>query len=326
MKFAHTLAILTLAAVSLPAHADEVKMPKVFAAYVTPLGEPWNGVLHRALLAARDAKEIQYTFKDRLAKAEELDSVLREQAKSADIIFADGYDHPKVVAKVAADFPKVAFVIAANREPRGPNISVFDGLLEEPTYLCGLIAGKMTKSNVVGIVAGKAEPTTNRNLNAFIQGAKEANERIKVKVTFIDAWYEPEKAAAAAKQQIEAGADVIFAERVGVAEAAKEKKVLLFGNIVDRHAAAPDLTITGPIWDLGPTVKHVVAAVKAGKYKAEDLRGLSSVASGGARLADWHGWDKKLPADVMKLVTEKESLLKKGEYKLKPNTERPKGD
>ena len=327
MKYTRVSAILFLLVITTSAAAaDEAKIPKVFAAFVSPLEEPWNGVIHKALLDARDAKEIQYTFKDRLTKAEDLEKVLREQAKSADVIFADGYDHPTVVDKVAADFPKVAFVLASNREPRAPNVSVFDGLLEEPAYLCGLIAGKMTKSNVIGIVAGKAEPTTNRNLNAFIHGAREANDRIKVKVTFIDAWYEPEKAAEAAKKQIEAGVDVIFAERAGVAEAAKDKKVLLFGNIVDRHAAAPDLTITGPIWDLGPTVKHVVARVKEGKYQAEDLRKLSSVAGGGARLADWHGWDKKLPAEVMKLVWEKEALLKKGEFNLKSDAERPKGD
>lgn len=315
-----------LAILSGPARADDAKLPRVFAAYVTPLEEPWNGVIHKALLDAKEAKQIHYTFADRLSKAEDLDRVLREQAKSADIIFADGYDHPAVVNKAAADFPKVAFVVGTPAAPREPNVSVFDSLLEEPAYLCGLIAGKMTKSNVIGIVAGKDEPTTNRSLNAFIQGSRDANERIKVKVGFTDTWYDPEKAAAAARKQIEAGADLIFAERVGVAMAARDKKVLLFGNLVDRHAAAPELTITGPIWDLGPTVKYVVARVKAGKYKSEDLRKLSSLASGGARLADWHGWDKKLPADVLKLVQEKQTAMMDGSFSVPKNTDRPKGD
>jgi basic membrane protein A len=320
------LAILTVASLLVPASAEDAKVPRVFAAYVTPVEEPWNGVIHKALLDAKEAKQIQYTFADRLAKATDLDKALREQAKTADIIFVDGYDHPKVVTKAAADFPKVAFIVGTDGAPREPNVSVFNSLLEEPSYLCGLIAGKMTKSNVVGIVAGKDEPATNGNLNAFIQGAREANERIKVKVAYIDSWYDPDKAAEEARKQMEAGADLIFAERVGVAAAAKGKKVLLFGNLVDRNAAAPDLTITGPIWDMGPAVKHVLTCVKESKYKPEDLRKLSNVASGGARLAPWHGWDKKLPADVMKLVQEKETLLKKGELKLKTNTERPKGD
>src|SRR5262249_1817828 len=135
---------------------QEKKRPlNVSAVYVTPLEEPWNMVIHKALLAAQEKEEIRYTWKDKIANAQDMERALREQAgKHADILIGDGYEHKAVIERVAAEFPRVAFVFNTPQKGKLQNLSLFDNLVEEPAYLCGLIAGKLTKSNTVGIVAG----------------------------------------------------------------------------------------------------------------------------------------------------------------------------
>lgn len=307
--------------------AAEPRVLSVFAVYVTPVEEPWNAVIHRALLAARDKGQVRYTWQDKV-KGEDLDKVVRGSfAKAApDIFVGDASEKLEVVQRLAADFQKVAFVVGASEGVRKPNLSIFDDTLQEPAYLCGLIAGKMTRSNVLGVVAGIAEPDSNRNIHAFIKGARDANAKVKVKVTFIDSWYDPPRARKAALAQIDAGADLLYAERDGVIEAAKDKKVLAFGNMIDQNSQAPDTVITGPVWNMTPVVQHVIAQVAAGKYEAQELRGFSTMAKGGTLLADWHGWDRKLPPEVVRLVKERQAAIKDGTFKVEVKADRPRGD
>lgn len=308
--------------------AEEKKPLTVLAAYATPLEEPWNDVIHSALLAARDKGTIRYTWQDKIGTGKPMGKALAEQIAKLkpDVIFGDAFNSEEEVARLAADHPKIAFVVGSNQMPKKPNLSTFDDLMAEPAYLCGLVAGKLTRSNVIGIVGGYDEPDSNRNINAFIDGAREANAKVKVKTAFINSWYDPAKARKLALEQIEAGADLLYAERVGVIEAAHDKKVLAFGNLVDRSKVAPETVITGPVWNMVPVVEHVIAQVAKGSYAAEDLRGFMTMAKGGARLADWHGWDKKLPADVLKLVQEKEAAIKGGNLKVQARTDKPKSD
>lgn len=307
---------------------DKTRVLTVTAAYATPLEEPWNGVVHAVLLAARDKGRIRYTWRDHIGTGKAMAKALSEQIDKSkpDIVFADAFGSEEEVNRLAADHPKIAFVVGSNQMARKPNLSTFDDLMAEPAYLCGLIAGKLTKSNVVGVVGGYAESDSNRNINAFIQGARDANAKVKAKVAFIESWYDPAKAGKAALAQIEFGADLLYAERAGVIEAARDKKVLAFGNLVDRHSVSPETVVTGPVWNLAPLVDHVIEQVASGKYAAQDLKEFMSLAKGGSRLADWHGWDKKLPPDVLKLVQEKEAAIKDGTFKVNVTAGKPKGD
>src|SRR5262245_11173267 len=327
------LILVVSASLWLPAtdgHAadKEPRVLTVVAAFATPLEEPWNGVIHSALLAARDQGKIRYTWRDKIGTGKAMATALNEliDKSKPDIIFGDAFNSDDEVRHLAADHPKLALAVGSNQPPRKPTLSTFDALMAEPAYLCGLIAGKLTRSNTVGVVGGYAESDSNRNINGFIQGAREANPKVKVKVSFIDSWYDPAKAGKAALEQIEAGADLLYAERVGVIEAARARKVLAFGNLVDRTKVAPETVITGPVWNMTPVVEHMIGQVASGKYAAEDLKTFMTMAKGGARLADWHGWDKKLPADVLKLVQEKEAAIKEGKFKVTASADKPKSD
>ena len=118
-----------------------------------------------------------------------------------------------------------------------------------------MLAGGLTQSNVIGVVGGLPVPEVNRIVNAFIAGAEAVNPDVDVKTTFINSWFDPAAAKEAALAQIDAGADVLFAERFGVIEAAAENGLYSFGNMSDQKELAPESVVSGPVWNMNPTVE-----------------------------------------------------------------------
>ena len=145
-----------------------------------------------------------------------------------------------------------------------PNFCVFDNWIHEPAYLAGMIAGGVTQSNVLGVVGGYPVPEVNRIVNAFIAGAQAANEEVDVKVTFLNSWFDPAAAKEAALAQVGSGADVLFAERFGVIEAAAENDLVAIGNMSDQKELAPGNVVTSVTWNMAPTVGYVIDQVIGG--------------------------------------------------------------
>ena len=300
----------------------------VFGAYATQIEEPWDGVIHSALQAEADAGRITYTFTDDIGYAGDMERVLRETAEqdAPDIIFGDAFGNEEAARAVAADYPEIAFVFGSGGGPAEPNFSVFDNWIHEPAYLAGMIAGGVTESNVLGVVGGYPVPEVNRIVNAFIAGAQETNEDVDVKVTFLNSWFDPAAAKEAALAQVGAGADVLFAERFGVIEAAQENDLVAIGNMSDQQELAPEHVATSVTWNMAPTVGYVIDQVIAGSYTAQDLKDFSMVGKGGAALApintDVVGG---IPDDLAALVTEREDQIKAGTFRVDINEATPPG-
>jgi basic membrane lipoprotein Med (substrate-binding protein (PBP1-ABC) superfamily) len=307
-----------------PTPAPEKKL-KVFGAYATPIEEPWDGVIHTALKAAQDAGKITYEYTENIGYSGDMERILREVAttKQPDIIFGDAFGNEEAVRRVAKDFPKIAFVFGSGGGPSEPNVSVFDNWIHEPAYLCGMLAAGMSKTHVVGIVAAMPIPEVDRLINAFIAGAKSIDPNTKILVNFINSFFDPAAAKEAALAQIDAKADVLYAERDGVIDAAKGKGLYVFGNMSDQNAQAPDLVLTGPVWNMGPTIDYVLNQVKDGAYTAQDLKDFSMASKGGATLAPFHGLDSKIPADLLKKVQDMQSQIQSGLFRVDVNEGQP---
>ncbi len=297
----------------------------VFGAFAAPVVEPWDGVIHAALNKAMDSGQIEYTFTENLGYAGDLERVLRETADQLkpDIIFGDAFGNEEAVRRVAADYPEIAFVFGSGLGPSDPNVSVFDNWIHEPAYLSGMLAGGLTKTGKIGVVGGYPVPEVNRLINAFTAGAKEVNPGAKVLVTFINSWFDPAAAKEAALAQIDSGADVLFAERFGVIEAAAENGLFAFGNMSDQNSLAPDFVVSGPVWNMDPTVAYVINQIQSGAYTAQDLKDFSMVGKGGASLAPFHGTESKLPADLVQKVKDKEQAIKDGLFRVDIDEQQP---
>jgi basic membrane lipoprotein Med (substrate-binding protein (PBP1-ABC) superfamily) len=252
---------------------------------------------------------------------------MREYAEQGyQLIMGDAFGAERIARRVARDYPDTAFVFGSGIGPADPNFGVFDNWIHEPAFLSGMIAGRMTKTNTVGVVGGMAIPEINRLSNAFCAGAKEVNDQVRCKFSFIGSFFDPPKAKEAAIAQIEAGVDVIYAERFGVVEAAQEKGVLAISNMSDQASLGPDTVITGPVWDMWPTVKHVVALVRAGVFTAQDFGGFSYMGKGGSYLAPYHEFEDKLPDDVKMMVSERQQEILDGTYRVDVDEGAPHSD
>jgi len=298
---------------------------KVFGAYATPIEEPWDGVIHQALNKAKDAGTIDYTYTENIGYSGDMERILREVAdqQKPDVIMGDAFGNEEAVRRVAKDYPSIAFVFGSGLGPADPNFSVFDNWIQEPAYLSGMLAAGMSTSGTVGVVGGYPVPEVNRLVNAFIAGAKSVNPNTKVLVTFINSWFDPAAAKEAALAQIDGGADVLYAERFGVVDAAKEKGLLAIGNMSDQNSLAPDTVITSPVWNMDPTVAYVIAQVKAGAYTSMDLKDFSMMAKGGATLAPFHNLETKIPADLLAKVTKMQSDINSGLFRVDVDEAQP---
>ncbi|MEN8235283.1 MAG: BMP family protein [Actinomycetota bacterium] len=301
---------------------------KVFGAFATQIEEPWDGVIHRALLAEEEDGAIEYDFTDDIGYSGDMERILTEvcEQEQPDVIFGDAFGNEDAVRRVAAAYPDIAFVFGSGGGPADPNFSVFDNWIHEPAYLAGMLAGGLTKTNVVGVIGGHPVPEVNRITNAFVAGAMATNEAVEAKVTFINSWFDPAAAKEAALAQIDAGADVLYAERFGVIEAAQEKGLLAFGNMSDQKDLAPESVVSSVVWDMAPTVAYVVNQVSAGAYTAQDLKDFSMLAKGGASLAPINadvtgGVDQAL----IDAVEAKEAEIKSGAFRVDINEAEPAG-
>jgi basic membrane protein A len=303
-----------------PLAAEKLKVAAIFS---TPIEEPWVNQIHVALQRAQKDLGIDYKWAENV-QSSDYQRVLRQFARDGyKLITGDAFAAEDVTRRVAKEFPDVAFVFGSGQGPAEPNFSVYDNWIHEPAYLSGLIAGKMSKSNVVGSVAAMDIPEVDRLVNAFCSGAKDANPKVKCKVTFIGSFFDPPKAKEAALAQIAAGVDAIYAERFGVIEAAKEKSIIAFSNMSDQSSLAPDTVITGPVWDMWPTIQAAIKQVQAGVYTAQDFGSFSLMAKGGATLAPFHDWDKKLPADVKEAVLGKQKDIVDGNFRVNVDENTP---
>jgi basic membrane lipoprotein Med (substrate-binding protein (PBP1-ABC) superfamily) len=298
---------------------EEAKTLSVFGAFATAIEEPWDGVIHSALQQAQADGRITYEFTDDIGYAGDMERVLREvsEQKKPDIIFGDAFGNEEAVRRVAADYPEIAFVFGSGGGPAEPNFSVFDNWIHEPAYLSGMLAGGLTQSNIIGVVGGFPVPEVNRIVNAFIAGATSVNPDVDVKTTFINSWFDPAAAKEAALAQVDAGADVLFAERFGVIEAAAENGLFAFGNMSDQKDLAPENVVSGPVWVMVPTVDYILSQVAGGTYTAQDLKDFSMVAKGGAMLAPINsGVTGGIPQELIDQVTAKENEIKSGLFRV----------
>ncbi|MFT3818766.1 MAG: BMP family protein [Rubrivivax sp.] len=324
----HTLAlplIALAAAASLPSIAFAQAKLKVAAIYTVPVEQQWVSRIDKALKAAVARGEIEYVFSENVSNAD-YERVMRQYAEGGHaLILGESFAVEAAARKVAKDYPKVAFLMGSSGKPQAPNFSVFDNYIQEPAYLSGMIAGGLSKSGKIGMVGGFPIPEVNRLMNAFMAGAKEVNPKVTFMVSFINSWFDPPKAKEAAFAMIDKGADVMYAERFGVSDAAKERKVLAIGNVIDTQDQYPDTVAASALWNMEPTVDAALKAVKAGQFKAEDYGKYSTMKYKGSELAPLRTFEKKLPAELAAKVKAREKDIADGKFSVKVDDGQPKG-
>lgn len=310
---------------SLPAFA-EGKALRIRGIFETPLEEPFVLQMHLALQRLAKEGGHEYQSSDGV-KASDYSRVLAQWCEDeVNLIVGDAYGSEQICRRVARDYPEVAFLMSSAVDPTDPNFATFYGQINEPAYLAGVLAAKMSKTGKVGVVSATSLPTTNALINAFRAGAKDAVPTIQFKLALIGSFFDPPKAKESTIAMAEQGVDVVYAERLGVIEAAAEKKILAIGNVADQSSLNPDVVVTSVVWDPYPIFKAAADAVAAGNFKAINYSGMENIAHGVNYLAPYGAFDAKIPEDVKALVMAKSKSIADGAFAVPYDESDPKSE
>ncbi|HIU64177.1 MAG TPA: BMP family ABC transporter substrate-binding protein [Candidatus Avacidaminococcus intestinavium] len=201
------------------------------------------------------------------ADAERVISQLAAQGNK--IIFTNSFGYMDPTINVAKKYPDVTFLHCSGYKT-APNVGTYFGRMYEARYLTGIVAGKQTKSNIIGYVAAFPIPEVVRGINAFTLGVRSVNPEAIVKVVWTNTWYNPAGEKQAGLTLIDFGADVIaqHQDTPGPQQAAEEKGVYGIGYDLDMSNAAPNASLTAAVWNWGPYYVDVIKQITAGTWKS----------------------------------------------------------
>jgi basic membrane lipoprotein Med (substrate-binding protein (PBP1-ABC) superfamily) len=314
---AATLSAL-MAASGIAQAQDDV--PKVAGIHASPVENAWNSVLHAALMEADAEGAIDYSFSEGVS-ATDYPRAMREYAEAGNVlIVGESYAVEREARQVAADYPDTAFLMGSSGEAAGDNFGVFGTWNWEAAYLAGMLAGRMTETGVVGSVGAIPIPEVNMLINGFGEGLARTNPEATHLVSFIGTFFDPPKAREAALAQIDAGADILFGERIGTADAAEERGIPAIGSLIDYSPRYPDTVFANAMWSFRPLLDAALADALAGESTGKNYTPLSLMADGGNDIS----YDASVPpAEAVAEMEEVRAAIKAGEFEVPRNFDEP---
>ena len=234
--------------------------------------------------------------------------------KGHNLVFTTSFGYMDATLEVAKRNKDVVFMHCSGYKT-AENVGNYFGRMYEPRYLSGLVAGKMTKANVIGYVAAFPIPEVIRGINAFTLGVRSVNPKAQVRVVWTQTWFDPGIERDAADSLLDVGADVLAMHQDAPAtlQAAEARGAYVIGYNSDMRSFAPNAFLTAPIWNWGPLYTRIAQEVHDGTWKSESI--WWGMREDLVRLAPLND---KIPAEVRQLVEEKAAAIKSG--KLHPFT------
>ncbi len=296
------------------AHSQPQPAPplKIGFVYVTPLTEAGWVRQHdegrKAVEAALGAR-VKTTYVENVAEGADAERVIRDLAQQGHrLIFTPSFGYMEPTLKVARDFPEVKFESITGYKT-APNVATANARYYEGRYLAGVAAGRMTKSNVAGYVAGFPIPEVLQGINAFTLGMRSVNPKATVRVVWLDEWFDPPKERDAAMTLFNQSVDVIafHTGSTAVMAAAQERGKLAIAYHSDMRKIAPDAQVVAVTHQWGGYYTQRARAVLDGSWKSANLWG--GVKEGMIRVGDF---GTKVPQAVQQEVLARQQDIAAG--------------
>jgi len=308
-KFALLLLALMLAMPQL-APAEEKKIKTGFI-YVGPVGDAgWTYAHDEGRKAMETLPFVEpSTYIESVPEGAESARVITGLVrKGHNLIFTTSFGYMDATLDVARRNKDVVFMHCSGYKS-AENVGNYFGRMYEPRYLSGIVAGKMTKANVIGYVAAFPIPEVIRGINAFTLGVQSVNPKAQVRVVWTQTWFDPGIERDAADSLLDVGADVLAMHQDAPAtlQAAEARNAFVIGYNSDMRDFAPNAFLTAPVWHWGPLYSKIAQEVKDGTWKSESIWwGMKQDLVQLAPISD------RVPADVKALVEEKTAAIKAG--------------
>ena len=287
---------------------------KIGFVYVSPIGDAGWTFQHdtgRKEMEKALGARVTSKYIESVPEGADAERVIRELAQSGhQLIFTTSFGYMNPTIKVAGTFPKTQFEHATGYKS-AKNVGIYNARFYEGRYLAGIVAGKMTKSNVAGYVAAFPIPEVVMGINAFARGMRSVNPKAEVKVVWVNSWFDPGKERQAADTLISQGADVVthHTDSTAAVQAAEAKKVYAVGYHSDMSKYGPNAQLTAVTHQWGDYYTKTAQSALDGKWKPGSVWG--GIKEGMIKLAPFN---KAVPKDVQDQVMKVEADIKAGKF------------
>ncbi len=298
-----------------PAAAAKAEPLKIAFAYVGPVGDGGWTFAHdngRKAVEKEFGDKVVTSFVEKVPESADAERVIRDMAGQGNkLIFGTTFGYMEPMLKVAADMKDVKFEHATGYKS-ADNMRTYDSRTYEGAYMAGVVAGKMTKTNTLGVVASIPIPEVIRNINSFTLGAQSVNPKIKTKVVWVNDWFNPPKETEAATALINGGADVLMqnTDSSAVLQTAEKLGKRAFGWDSDMTAYGPKAHLGSAVINWGPYYIKAVRDALEGKWTGNQAAwwGVKDGA------IDFVSVAADVPEDTKKKLDEVKAGLKDGSF------------
>ena len=289
---------------------------KIAFAYVGPVGDGGWTFAHdngRKAVEKEFGDKVVTSFVENVPESADAERVIRDMATQGNkLIFGTTFGYMEPMMKVAAEHKDVKFEHATGYKT-AENLRTYDSRTYEGAYMAGVIAGKMTKTNVLGVVGSVPIPEVVRNINSFTLGAQSVNPKVKTKVVWVNKWFDPPKETEAATSLINGGADVLMqnTDSPAVLKTAEQKGKRAFGWDSDMTAYGPKAHLGSAIINWAPYYTKAVRDALENKWSTgQAWWGVKEGAIDMVSIA------ADVPEDTKKRVEEIKAGLKDGSFSI----------
>jgi basic membrane protein A len=257
-----------------PDAAPKAAPLKIAFAYVGPVGDAgWTFAHDKARKAVEAAfgGKVVTSFVENVPEAADAERVLRDMvAQGNQLIFGTTFGYMEPMLKVAADSKDVKFEHATGYKTAA-NLRTYDSRTYEGAYMAGVVAGGMTRSHVLGVVASIPIPEVIRNIDSFTLGAQSVDPKVETRVVWINKWFDPPREAEGAQALLNDGADVLMqnTDSSAVLQTAEKAGKLAFGWDSDMTKYGPHAHLGSAVIDWSPYYKKAVQDVLDGTWKTD---------------------------------------------------------
>ncbi|MFQ5912841.1 MAG: BMP family ABC transporter substrate-binding protein [Nitrospinota bacterium] len=288
-----------------------IKKVKVALVLPGPVGDAgWNLAHLRALKALNKALPyVETHYTDSVPEGAEAERVFATYArKGYHVIIAGSFGYMDPALNMAKKFPKVVMMHCCGYKT-APNMATYYVRDFEVGYLAGILAGRMTKKNIIGFVGSHPIPNIVLNINAFAIGVRSVNPKAKVHLVWIQSWYNPAKEREAAESVLDVGADVVaqYVDSPAVQQVAEKRGAYSIGIYSDMSAFAPKAHLTSQVWNWGAIFNDVVKRVHEGTWKNDKY--LWGLKEGAVELSPF---SQAVPPSVRQLIEQRTTAIKEG--------------
>ena len=287
--------------------ADKLKVGFVYVGPVGDFGWSYQHDQARQALEKKFGDKIETSYLESVPENDSERAIEQLARSGHKLIFTTSFGFMEPTLKVAKKFPDVKFEHATGYK-RAANVSTYAAKFHEGRYIVGKIAGKTTKTNTVGYIVSFPIPEVVSGINAFMLGAQSVNPNVKLKIVWVNSWFDPGKEADAAKALIAQGADILaqHTDSAAAMQEAEKAGIKAFGQASDMAKFGPKAQLTAIVDDWSAYYAARVQAMLDGTWKSEDVWG--GLAQDMVHMAPY----ANMPDDVKKLAEETQEAIRAG--------------